>query len=77
MDEKILKERERYEAFEKKRFAEETIEEENKQSIHSFYSVISVEYKRSKPPFPSPVSDLTLEYKTYCQIHSTLMSLLL
>ena len=35
MDEKILRERERYEAFEKKRFAEETIEEENKQLTHS------------------------------------------
>ena len=36
MDEKILRERERYEAFEKKRFAEETIEEENKQSSPGF-----------------------------------------
>lgn len=35
MDEKILKERAKYEEFEKKRFAKETIEEENKQSIQS------------------------------------------
>lgn len=35
MDEKILKERAKYEEFQKKRFAKETIEEENKQSIQS------------------------------------------
>ncbi len=51
MDEKILKERERYEAFEKKRFAEETIEEENKQSIQSgtiLIHKIPVEFSKRK-----------------------------
>ena len=33
MDEKILKQREALEEFEKQRFSEETIKEENKQSI--------------------------------------------